>query len=50
VADGGRDIATILETVDEASQRTTAELESIRDASRALAATSRRLQEAVSVR
>ena len=49
VADGGRDIATILETVDEASQRTTAELESIRDASRALAATSRRLQEAVSV-
>ena len=48
-ADGGRDIATALDLVGASSLRTSVELESIRAAAHALAQTSRRLQETVSV-
>ena len=46
-AGGGREIAESLDEVGASAQRTTAELEGIRTAARELAATSRRLQEAV---
>ncbi|WP_149204284.1 methyl-accepting chemotaxis protein [Actinotalea subterranea] len=46
-ADGGRSIATTLDGVGAASQRTTAELEHIRSAAHELALTSRRLQDAL---
>jgi len=46
-ADRGRDIASTLELVDDASRATRAELEGIRTAAHDLAATSRRLQETV---
>ncbi len=46
-ADGGRQIASALDVVEESSQRTMAEVEAIRAAARELAGTSRRLQDAV---
>ncbi|WP_121258958.1 methyl-accepting chemotaxis protein [Nocardioides ferulae] len=46
-ADGGRDIATTLEGVDESSRATSLELEGIRAAARGLAETSQRLRETV---